>query len=52
MATFDVATTANDAPRRPGFAEYARFRPFAIVSPGFEQRVDQGGPARPPAPLP
>ena len=27
----------------PRLGEYARSRPFAIVSPGFEQRVDRGG---------
>lgn len=36
-----MASTTELAGR--AFAPYASFRPFALVSPGFEQRVDAGG---------
>ena len=56
MVTSDVAPESSAAIR--AFSERARFRPFALVSPGFEQRTDLGGAydhvhrvrAHPPAP--
>ncbi|HLR83948.1 MAG TPA: hypothetical protein VK059_03310 [Nocardioidaceae bacterium] len=41
MTTSDVAADASAAVR--AYCEHARFRPFALVSPGFEQCSDAGG---------
>ena len=48
----------SSSPAATPLAPYARLRPFELVSPGFEQRTDRGGPidrlhrstASPPAP--